>query len=171
MNPQTPQLRLNVGFIAQQGIGYSRKFAFENPILFLPPDLELGKFAGEIEVSRTSEGLLFQGKFQANISATCGRCLDEFDQPLVIDFAELFTFESHAQDDTELIYPENGQIDLGPIVREYMLIEVPITPLCKVDCKGLCAVCGNNLNTESCDHVPDPIDPRMAILKSLLDED
>lgn len=171
MNNQTHHLLLNVGFIAQQGIGYSREFSFEIPHLFLQPDLDLREFTGKIDISRTSEGLLCLGNFQALIDATCGRCLDDFDQLLNIDFTELFTFASHAREDTELIYPENGQIDFGPIVREYMLIDVPITPICKADCKGLCVECGNNLNHEPCNHGPDQIDPRMAVLKSLLDDD
>jgi uncharacterized protein len=169
MNRQTIQLQLNVGFIAQQSIGYSRDFLFESPTLFIQPDLELNDFKGKIEVSRTSEGLLFQGEFQAFIEATCGRCLDEFKQHLKTDFAELYTFQSHVRDDTELIYPEDGQIDLAPVVGEYLLLEFPINPVCKADCQGLCPVCGNNLNQELCIHDPDPIDPRMEILKSLLD--
>jgi uncharacterized protein len=51
-----------------------------------------------------------------------------------------------------------------------MILEIPINPVCKEDCKGLCSVCGNNLNSEPCDHELDSIDPRMAVLKSLLDK-
>ena len=108
------QLVLNVGFVAQQGIGYSRDFTFEIPEISLPPYLVLQKFEGKVMVSRNSEGLLFQGEFLASAPATCGRCLVDIEQFLKTDFTELFTFESHIQKDTELVYPENGQIDLGP---------------------------------------------------------
>jgi uncharacterized protein len=171
MDNQIAQLLLNVGFVAQQDIGYRRVFPFEFPILLLQPDHKFQKFKGSIEVSRTSEGLLSQGKIQAFVGATCSRCLDDFDQTLVAEFTELFVFASHAQEDTELIYPEDGQIDFGPIVLEYLLLEMPIKPVCKEACKGLCSVCGNNLNEEQCDHGPESIDPRMAVLKSLLDQD
>ncbi len=171
MNTQNKQLLLNVGFIAQSDIGYSRDFQFNNPILFLQPDLDLSEFNGTLEVSRTSEGLLFQGKFQANMETTCSRCLLNIKQHLITDFAELFTFQSHVHEDTDLIYPEDGQVDLGPIIREYLLLEFPINPICKPDCKGLCPVCGNNRNQEKCDHGVDPIDPRLSVLKSLLDGD
>jgi len=171
MNAENRQLKLNVGFIAQQSIGYSRDFQFEIPTLFLMPDFRLREFVGILTVSRTSEGLLFRGKFQAYVDATCGRCLSDFNQSLKTDFTELYVFLSHAQEDTELIYPEDGQVDLEPIVREYLLLEFPINPICKTDCQGLCTICGNNLNHGTCDHGPDPIDPRMSVLKLLLDGD
>jgi uncharacterized protein len=171
MNTHNKQLQINVGFIAQGDIGYSRDFQFDHPTLVLQPDLEFSGFKGSVDVSRTSEGLLFQGKFHANFATVCSRCLIGFKQPLSTDFTELYTFQSHVQEDTELIYPEDGQIDLGPILREYLLLEFPINPICKSDCQGLCPVCGNNLNQVECDHGPDLIDPRLSVLKTLLDED
>jgi len=53
-------------------------------------------------------------------------------------------------------------------VREYMLLEVPLNPLCKPDCKGLCPICGGNLNEEVCNHDAEVLDPRLAALKMLL---
>jgi uncharacterized protein len=64
----------------------------------------------------------------------------------------------------------DGNIDLTPLIREHMILAMPITPICKPDCKGLCSECGTDLNTDPCGHVPDKIDPRLAILKSLLDD-
>ena len=169
MNPRTDQLQLNVGFIAQQGIGYIRNFTFDFTNITFPPDLVTRNFKGKLEVSKTSEGLLLQGKFQALIATTCSRCLCDFDLTLKTDFTELYTFKSYSEEDTELVYHEDGQIDMGPFVREYLLLEVPINPVCVSDCKGLCPICGSNLNQGSCDHDPDPIDPRMMVLKNLLD--
>lgn len=171
MNPPNDLLVLNVGFIAQQAIGYSRDFTFEIPKISLLPDLVLRQFNGKLVISRNSEGLLFLGEFQAFAPATCGRCLGDFEQLLKTDFTELFTFESHIQEDTELVYPEDGQIDLGPIVREYLLLEMPINPICKPDCKGLCPVCGNDLNLETCDHGEVSGDPRLDVLRTLLDHE
>jgi len=171
MNPPNDIFVLNVGFVAQQAIGYSRDFTFEIPEISLPPDLVLRQFEGKVVVSRNSEGLLFLGEFQAYTPATCGRCLGDFEQFLKTDFTELYTFESHVQEDTELVYPENGQIDLGPIVREYLLLEMPINSICKPDCKGLCPVCGNDLNLETCDHEEVAIDPRLDVLRKFLDQE
>jgi len=52
-------------------------------------------------------------------------------------------------------------------VREFMLLEVPISPLCRPDCKGLCLECGNNLNENTCDHIPSTGDSRFDALKAL----
>jgi uncharacterized protein len=171
MKSQTNNLHLNVGFVAQESIGYSREFLFERSTLFLEPDLLLHDFKGKITASRTSEGLLFQGEFRAISGVNCVRCLVDYDQILETEYTELYVFESHVQADTELVYPEDGHIDLGPVIREYMLIEMPINSVCREDCKGLCFECGNNLNDSDCKHEPDPVDPRLSVLKSLLDEE
>jgi uncharacterized protein len=171
MKTKTVQLKLNVGFTTQQSVGFSREFHFEFPIIRLGLDFEVQDLDGKIKISRTSEGLLTRGVFNATTDAICSRCLENFKQLLKTDFTELFTFIDHVQDGTELIYPEDGQIDFAPILGEYLILEIPINPTCKQTCKGLCPICGNNLNTESCDHGPVQIDPRLEILKNLLDED
>jgi uncharacterized protein len=171
MKTQSSPLFVNVGFVAQQSIGYSRDFDFEVPSVLLKPDFHVKNLEGRIILSRTSEGLLARGRFRADFDTTCGRCLDSFTLNLETDFTELIAFASHAREDTELIYPEDGQIDFTPMVGEYLMIEIPINPICKTTCKGLCPICGNNLNIEQCDHGPEPVDPRLETLRSLLDEE
>lgn len=166
--PRNP-LRLNAGFLINQPVGYSRDFVFDAPHIHLPPDLELNDLNGTAHITRTAQGLLTQVKMQATLLSECGRCLSEFQQPLAIDFTELYAFSLNSVTDSNLRLPENGQINLAPLVREYMILEIPINSLCKPDCKGLCTICGENLNEVSCNHTNDVVDPRLAILKSLLD--
>jgi len=71
---------------------------------------------------------------------------------LEIDFYEVYSYTSHSFTDSNLYVPEDGNIDLSPIIREYMLLETPIKPLCKPDCLGLCIICGENLNAIACEH-------------------
>ncbi len=165
-NPRSP-LRLNVGFIVHQNIGYSRDFFFELPGIYLPPDLDLRSLAGSARVTRTPQGLPVQVKMHAELQSECVRCLKPFYQPLEIDFTEMYAFTPRSVTDSNLILPEDGHIDLEPLVREYMLLEIPISPLCSPDCKGLCPVCGENLNEQACDHSDSEVDPRLAVLKSL----
>ena len=73
------------------------------------------------------------------------RCLAEFTQPLQTSFSELFAFTERSVTESELFVPEDGNVDLDPLVREYLLLEVPIRPLCRPDCKGLCIECGEDL--------------------------
>jgi uncharacterized protein len=65
------------------------------------------------------------------------------------------------------VFPFDGEIvDLEPLLREQFVLAIPFAPLCREDCKGLCAQCGINKNTESC-KCEAPIDPRLAALKGL----
>ncbi len=163
-------LRLNVGFIVHQTVGYSRDFPFEIPSIRIPPDLDMKDLVGEVRVTRTAKGLLVQARLRATIQSECVRCLTEILQPLEVEFTELYAFTSNAVTESGLILPEDGKIDLAPIVREEMFVAIPINPLCKPDCKGLCPVCGNNLNETTCHHEEETTDPRLSALKSLLDK-
>jgi uncharacterized protein len=91
------------------------------------------------------------------------------EQPLDVEFSELYAFSIKTAGDTGLMLPEDGHIDLAPLLREYMLLEVPINPLCHPECRGLCPVCGEILGEEDHHHEEDMIDPRLARLKALLD--
>ena len=171
MSKSANVLLLEVGFIAHEEVGYSRTFDFEFQHLILDDDLELDNLSGEINFSRTSEGLLAQAEFSAIAESTCGRCLVKAYQSLESKFSELFTLPAHADKDTELVLPHNGNIDFAPILREYMLLEMPINALCRPDCQGLCPKCGVSHNHESCDCVIETVDPRLSALKSLLDDE
>ena len=139
-------LLLNVGFIIHETIGYSRDFPFDFDSISIPPDTKLSQLSGLVRVTRTAQGLLVQVKMQAYLPAECVRCLTEFAQLLQIDFTDLYAFTPDSVTESGLILPDTGKIDLAPIVRDEMLLAFPISPLCQPDCKGLCLVCGENLN-------------------------
>ncbi len=145
-------LRLNVGFLLNAPIGTSRDFHFEFPHIHLQPDQDLDDLIGVARIGRTPQGLLLQGKFEAKVAAECVRCLIEFQQPLKTEFNELYAFTRRSMSESGLILPEDGKIDLEPLIREYLVIEIPISPLCKTDCKGLCSICGADLNEMTCEH-------------------
>jgi uncharacterized protein len=164
------QLRLNVGFLINQAVGTSRDFVFDIDNLHLEPDLDLLHLAGTAKFTRTAQGLLAQVKLDATLLTECVRCITECTQSLHTNFTELYAFSSNSVTETELILPETAQIDLNPLVREYMLLEVPIRPLCREDCEGLCPICGENRNEVMCHHEEDTFDSRLNILKTLLDK-
>lgn len=166
-NPRKP-LRLNVGFIINAQIGFSRDFDFDLPLLKAGEDLTLADFRGLVKITRTPQGLLVQGNFTGNAKQECVRCLSEYDHPLTWEFLELYAFDRKSVTESGLIVPEDAHIDLQPLVREFALLEFPIKPLCKSDCKGLCVVCGENLNERDCGHRPENDSP-FAALKQLLD--
>ena len=170
MHQPLNSFRLNVGFLINKPVSYSRDFPFELQYTHLPPDLDLYKVSGSAKITRTAQGLLVLVKLQASVSAECVRCLKPFHQPLNIEFTELYAFSKKSATDAEFVLPEDAQINLEPLTREYMLLDVPISPLCQPDCKGLCPICGDNLNETTCDHKNEVIDPRLAALKSLIEK-
>jgi uncharacterized protein len=150
--PRYP-LKINVGFLLNQPIGTNRDIHFEYPQVTLKPDFHLTNFSGVARVGRTPQGILVQGEFQGRSSVECVRCLSGFEQPLHATFDELYAFDKRSVTDSGLILPEDANVDLEPLVRDYLLIELPISPLCKSDCKGLCPVCGQNLNEVTTQHI------------------
>ncbi len=152
MSNQHNLLRINIGFLLNQIVGYSRDFHFEIPEIELPPELVVKDFKGLARINRTPQGLLVNGEFSANIELECVRCLDKYLQPLQAVFDELYAFSDRTTTDSGLILPTDGYIDLQPLVREYLLIEIPISPLCTPNCRGLCTVCGANKNRTTCSH-------------------
>jgi uncharacterized protein len=159
---------LNVGFVLHENIGYHRDFYYDIPTIVLDPELNLSDLSGSVRVTRTARGLLLQIKMTAGVRLVCVRCLEEYNQNLEIDTTEVFAFSPDEITDLGLLLPEDGRIDLESIVRDEMLLAIPIKPLCTVNCKGLCPVCGENRNLVECHHDDQPVDPRLAGLSALL---
>lgn len=78
--------------------------------------------------------------------------MEPFELELKIEFDEVFAYKSGSFTESGLYVPEDGNVDLSPVVREYMMLENPIKPICKADCQGLCIECGENLNFSKCEH-------------------
>lgn len=170
MNPTNNRhpLRLNVGFLLHQGVGTSRSFEFDHPRVHIGGDLEVADLRGAVRFSRTAQGLYAQGRLQAETEMDCVRCLEPFSQTLEIRIDDLFVYPPGQAADTGLSIPETGILDLNPLARECLLLDVPLQPVCRPGCKGLCSECGNNLNESPCSHPTAEVDPRLSGLKSLL---
>jgi uncharacterized protein len=74
------------------------------------------------------------------------------------------------EDDLSTAFYENDEIDLGQLMREQFYLSVPMKPLCQDDCRGLCPVCGTNLNRGTCECKQGWDDPRLAVLRNLKHE-
>jgi uncharacterized protein len=162
-------LRVNVGFLLAQGAGYQRLIDLDLPRVRLDADLDLDFLKGSLRLSRNSRGILVQGKLETDVLTDCARCLAPVFVPVLFDIEELFSYPPS----TSTVYSveETGFLDLAPLVREEAILAVPMGVLCRPDCAGLCAQCGQNLNEGQCDCQRDTVDPRLAILRTRLELD
>jgi uncharacterized protein len=165
-NPRKP-FRINVGFIIHEETGYSHEIPFELDKIKLD-DFELQDLTGEVIIGRTPQGLIVQGKFSADTKLECVRCLREFNFSLNWDITDLYAFNKKSVSESELLVPDDAHIDLTPLIREYALLEIPISPIHSPACKGLCPECGQDLNIRDCGHRPQEDDSPFAKLKDLL---
>lgn len=161
-------MRLNVGFLLNKNVGFSRNFDFDHERLRISDDLDVAALSGILRLTRTHQGVYVEGRLQARLSVECVRCLELYEQELSVHFDDLFEFPADAESDPLLTIPETAIMDIRPLLREYLLLDVPIQPLCSSECKGLCPTCGGNLNEHECQHPESEIDPRLAVLKTLL---
>ena len=106
---------------------------------------------------------LVNGSLEAVGRTTCGRCLQEFDLSwdVPVDLMVLRNVDSDEEEgETLLILQRDGVVDLRESLRECTLLAYPQSPVCREDCRGLCAQCGCDLNSESCDCADNDNDPR-----------
>lgn len=169
MTQRVNPLLVNVGFLVKAEVGYSRTIEFDVPEMVLASDLTLRNLRGAAHFGRTPQGLIAEVNLSGHTPSECARCLDEFDLALATEFTELYAFDERSTTESHLLVPANHQIDLAPIGREYLLLDMPMTPLCRPDCQGLCPVCGANRNNEHCDHQTLSGDPRFAVLKDFIE--
>jgi len=168
-NKQHP-LRLNVGFLLHQGAGTSQEFEFDLPAIQVGDDLDLSFLRGVLRLTRTGEGLYIEGPLESELELECNRCLTSLNQTLAVKLGELLYYPPRPGTDPSESVPETGILDLRPLVRDHLFLDMPTHALCQPDCKGLCPECGNNLNEIDCEHPETELDPRFAALKSLLPE-
>ncbi|WP_224249472.1 YceD family protein [Hyalangium gracile] len=140
---------------------------------------------------KVSGGVLVQGSFTAHVAAPCKRCLVDVKLELPVSFTLNLVPESLVRGDDILDEDEKDEraqgetggsfeledadeevfdgktIDLDPIVREQVLLALPMNAVCREDCKGLCAQCGQNLNEKQCGCEQKVIDPRLAPLMNI----
>lgn len=166
-NPRKP-FRFNVGFIIHEEVGYKHDFPFDLEKVILDGELELRNLHGNVNVGKTPQGLIAQGNFSAETTVLCARCLTDFIQKLDWEFTELYAFDQRSITESGLLLPEDAHLDMEELLREFAVLEIPINPICKPDCEGLCIECGQNLNEKDCGHRPDEPDSPFAKLKDLL---
>jgi len=168
-------LSYNVSALLRAAPGTERRYPVEALELPIAEDLRLAKpIEGEVRLSRTGRSILARAHLSTAIDGTCSRCLRAVVAPIDVDIEEEalpsididtgLPVDRDAEPDA-LRLDDHHELDLGEPIREAISLAEPITLLCRPDCKGLCLVCGVDLNNDpDHHHADDDIDPRFAAL-------
>jgi uncharacterized protein len=131
----------------------------------------------ELHVGRSGRGVLISGAFSGDVSLVCSRCLEPFPFQAQDRFQLYCETAAHdqrgeehelADDELDVTYLEEGRINTDHLLRENILLSLPVQPLCHEDCRGLCPRCGANLNQGACNCTEARVDPRLQVLRKLL---
>ncbi|WP_370146731.1 DUF177 domain-containing protein [Streptacidiphilus sp. EB129] len=132
----------------------------------------------DLRLESVVEGVLVTGTVEAELKGECVRCLEPIEQELEADFQELYYYPEADMDrfgpstkndddeDDEASRLEGDLFDLEPVLRDAVVLALPLQPVCQEDCLGLCSECGARL-TDDPDHHHDAVDPRWAALQGL----
>jgi uncharacterized protein len=127
----------------------------------------------DLRLESVMEGVLVSGTATAALTGECGRCLEPVVDTLTVDLQELFAYPESTTDETaddeETARMEGDLLDLEPALRDAVVLALPLTPLCREDCAGLCAECGERLDDLPEDHTHEAPDARWSALEALLD--
>jgi uncharacterized protein len=124
------------------------------------PGLEFSnaQINGSVRLEKHNRDILVRGHFQGSLQMACSRCLTDFGGPVDVDFDLLMApgpgpgggEEELSAADLDLDYYSGETLDLEPVIREQIILMVPLKPLCREDCQGICPECGAVLNLEAC---------------------
>ncbi len=168
-------MQINVSQLLQEPIGSSRHYQVNEAAVF--ENGSTHQINGECQLLRTQRSILVKCKLDTDAELTCSRCLSTFRQPLTVKFEEEYLPTVDVMTGTPLdisddighfTIDKNHILELNEAIRQYTLLVMPMKPLCREDCFGLCQKCGKNLNQGPCDCPKQEIDPRWSKLSKLI---
>ncbi|MBI2952824.1 MAG: DUF177 domain-containing protein [Chloroflexi bacterium] len=171
-------MKFNVAQLLKATVGTTREYEIDDGISYVEDVPVSSNVVGRARFTRTPRGVLVAADLTLAASLTCSRCLEDLEYPLHLRFDEEFEPTVDVVTGIEIPGPEdelvftidaNHILDLARAVREYALLGLPMQPLCRDDCLGLCPECGQNLNRGKCSCSNALVDSRLAVLAKLLE--
>lgn len=168
-------MEFNVSQQLKAPIGNTRECTVDGQIDILGIGVS-SKVEGTVKLVRTNRGILVQGTIQTQVPVECSRCLKMFDCILTVKIEEeyfpVLDVNSGAMieipdDPGSLMIDDHHILDLREAIRQNALLAIPMKPLCREDCAGICPTCGKDLNAGECDCAKETIDPRWSKLAEL----
>lgn len=173
-------LQFNVSQLLREGAGAIRRHKIAVPTLELGDGLVLTSLAGTVRFMRTGRGILVTGNLEGDVRLPCSRCLELFVAHVVFDLEEEFIptvqvtsgerIDISEEDKEAPTIDAEHTLDLSDVIRQAALLALPMQPLCRPECTGLCPQCGANLNEVQCGCEPSTLDARWAKLGELFGE-
>lgn len=133
----------------------------------------------QLRIQKIGPEVMVRGNLTADLQLQCSRCLKDFKRPLSVPvdvvyhpIAELRGEEKYELNSEKLDmgFYSGEELELLDLIKEQIMLNLPMKPLCSDSCKGICPQCGTDLNTGNCDCSTEDIDPRLAVLKGLFDK-
>ena len=171
-------MRFNVAQLLKEPIGSNRNYELDETLT--GPQRHGDTVRGLVHILRTHHGILVKAMLETQSTLTCGRCLVEFVRTAELSIEEEFFPTVDLQTGRGLLPPpdaeegslidDNHVLDLTGPISGWIVTDMPMKPLCRLDCRGLCQVCGTNLNLSRCDCDEPGHDPRWQSLADLVSE-
>ena len=171
------EMQVNVAQLLKEATGAIRMLEFSGPDLVLEDGSRAG-VDGELQITRTDRGIWAEGPLSVGVEGTCSRCLKSIDFQVDIQVSDEFLPKVDVVTGSRLRHDDVGDadtvsidnqhvLDLNGVIGQYREAALPLAPLCKEDCEGICPECGSDRNEIACGCEPIP-DPRWDKLKELL---
>jgi uncharacterized protein len=183
------ELEFNVAQLMMEPVGAHRSYEFAEPSLLLSEpinedeaELAAADVRGRVKFTRLNGRLRAEGQVGAEVALRCSRCLEEFRTTVQATLDEMFmqTYDvtsglpmqhGEGEDEESFTIDRNHIVNLSELIRQTLLVSLPLQPLCREACAGLCPQCGKNWNEGPCDCPTETVDPRFSALASLLDDE
>ena len=171
-------MKLNVAQLMKSAVGSTREYDLEETFEEIDGQELTRPVQAHVHLTRINEGILARGDIETALRTECSRCVEPAEQSISFHFEETFRptidivsghpVEAPDPDEPVFTIDANHVLDIDEVVRQGIVIETPMHPLCSPNCRGLCPVCGKNRNLGPCGCQPEPpAGPLAAILKDL----
>ena len=133
-------------------------------------DIDAEFLRGTLQFTRIQDGILVEGEVETRLRAECVRCLEPFYLDATLEIEEIIGVGGGRRPDITYRITDEGWFNVIPLLREQAWVVVPLKPLCRSDCRGLCPLCGVNRNVEQCNCQEETINPHFAALAAFLSD-
>ena len=167
-------MQTNVSGLLKSSIGAIRNYRVSDTVNISGSE---SLVQGDVSLVRTNRGILVKAMLHTGVEVSCGRCLSLFRAPLTLEIEEEYfpvinidsgVLASLPDEPGCFTIDEQHILDLTEAVRQYALLAIPMKPLCRENCAGLCPTCGHDLNQGPCNCSSQEIDTRWSRLSKLL---